>query len=246
MKMPIRVTIVIPTYNEKENIQQLIPKIEAIDEEDARVGMHIIIVDDESPDGTAEEAENFARKYGNITVIRRPGKLGIGSAYKDGFKVAKSLGCDVLFEMDADLSHDPKFIMDFIEKIFQGYNLVIGSRYIQGGSILGWSFRRRMVSKGANFLARLLLGLDVKDATSGYRAFDSKILEKVDFPSIKSDGYMFQVETIYRCKKAGLKMGETPITFVDRRLGTSKLGLIDVLKFAGGLISLLIDRIGLA
>jgi len=246
MKRSVRVSIVIPTYNEKENIQQLIPKIEAIDEEDARVGMHIIIVDDASPDGTAEEAEKFARKYGNITVLRRPGKLGIGSAYKDGFKVAKSLGCDVMFEMDADLSHDPKFIVNFIEKIFQGYDLVIGSRYIPGGSIPGWPFRRRIVSKGANFLARLLLGLDVKDVTSGYRAFDSKTMEKVDFSSIKSDGYMFQVETIYRCKKAGLKMGETPITFIDRRLGASKLGLREILKFAGGLISLLIDRIGLS
>ena len=245
MKRPVRVSIVIPTYNEKENIQRLIPKIEATKEK-AHVDLHIIVVDDASPDGTAEEAEKFARKYRNITVLRRSDKLGIGSAYKYGFKVARSLGCDVLLEMDADLSHNPKFIADFVEKILQRYDLVIGSRYIPGGSIPGWPLRRRMVSKGANFLARLLLGLDVKDVTSGYRAFDSKTLRKVDFSSIKSDGYMFQVETIYRYKKAGLKIGETPITFFDRRLGMSKLGSKEVLKFAGGLISLLIDRIGLA
>jgi len=232
-----KVSIVIPTYNEKENILKLIPEIEAL-RKTINLVLHIIIVDDASPDGTAEVAEEFAKEYRNIVVLRRSGKLGIGSAYKDGFKIALEMGNDIIVEMDADLSHDPKYLSALIEEINRGSDLAIGSRYVPGGSVPGWPLRRRATSKGANFFAKTLLGLQVKDATSGYRALRSAALRKIDLSEIKSDGYLFQVEMLHRFSKLGLNIAETPITFVDRRLGTSKLGLKEIVRFALGVIRL--------
>ena len=232
-----KVSIVIPTYNEKENILKLIPEIEAL-RKTINLVPHIIVVDDASPDGTAGVAEEFSKEYGNIMVLRRSGKLGIGSAYKDGFKIALEMGDDIIVEMDADLSHDPKYLAALIGKIDRGSDLAIGSRYVPGGSVPGWSLRRKATSKGANFFAKTLLGLQVKDATSGYRAFRSVALRKIDLSEIKSDGYLFQVEMLHRFSKIGLSIAETPITFVDRRVGKSKLGLKEILKFAVGIIRL--------
>ncbi len=241
MRRPERIYIVIPTYNEKENIKRLIPKIEAI-RESVRLNLRIIVVDDASPDGTAEEVERLARKYGNITVIRRPGKLGIGSAYKDGFRAALNMGADIIIEMDADLSHDPKYLPTLIDEASKGKDLVIGSRYISGGSVPGWSFKRELISKVANLYAKTLLGLKPKDVTSGYRAFRAEALMKADYSAVKSEGYLFQVEVVYRFKQKNLRVSEIPISFTDRRAGKSKLGALEILKFAVGILYLFLER----
>ena len=236
------IIIVIPTYNEKENLQNLIPKIESIGKSED-FSLKILVVDDASPDGTAEAAEKMSKKYGNIYVLRRPGKLGIGSAYKDGFNKALEMKCDIVVEMDADLSHDPKYLPALIRKIEEDNDLAIGSRYVLGGSVPEWPLRRRLTSKGANFYAKTLLGLGTKDATSGYRAFKASALKKADFSTVKSEGYLFQVEMVHRFKEKGLKIVETPISFIDRRAGESKLGVNEIFKFATGVFSLFLRRL---
>jgi dolichol-phosphate mannosyltransferase len=236
------ICIVIPTYNEKENILNLIPKIEKTGKKTG-LSLSILIVDDASPDGTAEAAEELSETYDNLAVLRRAGKLGIGSAYKDGFKRALDNQSDIIVEMDADLSHNPKYLPNLIDEVHKGSDLVIGSRYVPGGSVPGWSFMRRLTSKGANFYAKTLLGLDAKDVTSGYRAFKSSSLLKADYSTVSSEGYMFQVEMVHRFKEKGLKTSEIPIEFVDRRKGESKLGLDEISKFAIGIFGIFLKRI---
>lgn len=237
------ISIVIPTYNERENICRLIDKIQEglISHQ---INGTIIIVDDASPDGTGEIAEELSRKYGNINVIHRLQKSGIGSAYIEGFRSALgTLKAEIIFEMDADLSHDPVYIPSFIEKFGEGFDVVVGTRYVPGGEIQGWAYTRRMMSWGANFLTRKLLGLKVHDATSGFRGYTSSTLRKLDLESIKSEGYAFQVEMLFRCSLLHLKIGEIPIVFVDRRFGKSKLSKRDVFSFFRVLISLFFERI---
>jgi dolichol-phosphate mannosyltransferase len=236
------ICIIVPTYNEKENILKLTPKIEESAKK-SNLSITILIVDDASPDGTAEAAERLSEKYGNVSVLRRAGKLGIGSAYKDGFKRALEMGCDIIVEMDADLSHNPRNLPNLIDGVHKGSDLVIGSRYVPGGSVPGWSFKRRLTSKGANFYAKILLGLDAKDVTSGYRAFKASSLLKADYSTVRSEGYMFQVEMVYRFKEKGLKISETPIEFIDRRRGESKLGLDEISKFATGIFGIFLRRL---
>ena len=236
------VCIVIPTYNEKENLMKLIPEIEEVAKQ-SNLPITILIVDDASPDGTAKAAEDLSERYGNISVLRRLGKLGIGSAYKDGFKRALEIGCDIVVEMDADLSHNPKHLPNLIDEIHRGNDLVIGSRYVPGGSVPGWPFKRRFTSKSANFYAKTLLGLDAKDVTSGYRAFKASSLLKADYSTVRSEGYMFQVEMVHRFKEKGLKIIETPIEFIDRRVGESKLGLDEISKFAFGVFGIFLKRL---
>lgn len=221
------ISIVIPTYNERENIRVLMPRIIAIFEENGFSG-EIIVVDDGSEDGTAEEVETFTKNYGNIRLIQRGKKMGLGSAYKTGFKASKG---DIIFEMDADLSHDPLEIPNFIKKIEKGDDLVIGSRYIKEGDIKNWSYRRILISKSANYMANRLLKLDINDATSGYRAYKKNILNKMDMDEIKSDGYAFQVEMVYFTRKNGFRIAEIPIIFTERRSGLSKLGYKEVFDF---------------
>jgi len=221
------ISIVIPTYNERENIRVLIPRTIAIFEENGFSG-EIIVVDDGSEDGTAEEVEMLTKNYGNIRLIQRGKKMGLGSAYKTGFKAAKG---DIIFEMDADLSHDPLEIPNFIKKIEEGNDLVIGSRYIKEGDIKNWSYLRILVSKTANYMANRLLKLDINDATSGYRAYKKDILNKMDMDEIKSDGYAFQVEMVYFTRKNGFRIAEIPIIFTERRSGLSKLGYKEVFDF---------------
>lgn len=220
-------SIIIPTYNERENIARLIPLIQEVFN-DYNVKGEIIIVDDNSPDKTGNLAEEFAKIYGNIRVIHRKEKLGLGSAYKTGFKEAKG---KIVFEMDADHSHDPRAIPLFIEQIEKGADVVIGSRYITGGSIVGWPFQRKLISKYANLLANFILGINVKDATSGYRAYTRRALNDIDIDTIKSTGYAFQLEMAHRARKKSFKIFEIPITFVDRKTGKSKLSRTEILKF---------------
>jgi len=238
-----QICIVLPTYNERENILKLIPQIEEVCQKN-NLSNFIVIVDDNSPDGTGQLADQLAEQYGNIKVLHRPRKSGIGSAYKEGFRIAlDELAADVIFEMDADLSHNPEFIPGFIRRLAEGFDAVVGSRYIPGGGIKGWSFYRRLVSSGANFLARLLVGIKIRDVTSGYRAFKADLLRAINYQSVKSEGYAFQIEMIYLCEKAGYRVGEEPIIFIDRKIGRSKLSRREVIRFAGATLRLFLTRL---
>ncbi|HIE34141.1 MAG TPA: polyprenol monophosphomannose synthase [Candidatus Altiarchaeales archaeon] len=231
------ISIIIPTYNERENIKILIPKIFEVLESNSLKG-NLIIVDDSSPDGTALEVERLKNKYPverlknkyPIELIKRKSKLGIGSAYIAGFKKALEEGADIIFEMDADLSHDPAKIPEFIKSL-ENSDIVLGSRYINGGRVEGWNIWRKTVSKGANKIAKLLLSLEAMDITSGYRAYKSKVLKVINLKGINSSGYAFQVELLFKAKQHGFRIKEIPITFVDRRHGKSKLSKIEIINF---------------
>jgi len=220
------VSVIVPTYNERENLPTLIERINKIFV-DGRIIGEVVIIDDNSPDGTGQLAEQLRRKYKFLKIIHRPSKLGLGSAYREGFRATEG---KLLFTMDADLSHDPTYIPQFIEKA-EHADVVIGSRYVKGGSIIGWGLYRKLVSKIANFLAGIVVGADVNDITSGYRAYRKEVLSKVPPNGIKSSGYAFQLEIIYEIRKKGFKIDSVPIVFTDRRKGRSKLGMREILSF---------------
>ena len=176
-------------------------------------------------------------------MIHRARKTGIGSAYREGFKVALRRGCETVFEMDSDLSHDPSFIPNFLQAIEDGWDVVIGSRYVAGGKVIGWGWHRSLFSRAANFLSRHLAGLKVHDATSGYRAIRASSLSKVDLDGVLSDGYAFQTELLYELSRVTNKICEIPTTFVNRRKGKSKLSAMDIVHFASTIIRLSTRRI---
>ncbi|MFA6268262.1 MAG: polyprenol monophosphomannose synthase [archaeon] len=217
-------TVVIPTYNEKNTIKKTIQKV--FSQKIPDVKLNIIVVDDNSPDGTAK----IAKKFKNVFVLSRPCKMGLGSAYLAGFKKAFEMNADVVFEMDADLSHDPKYLKDFIKDIKEGSDVVIGSRYIDGGGN-DWPISRKIVSKGANILAKIILWLPAKDSTSGYRCYKTSILKKIDFSKFFTKGYAFQEEMLYYCFKKGAKISEIPIFFPNRKSGASKLKISEISRF---------------
>jgi len=208
-----------------------------------RLDGSVLIVDDSSPDGTGELAEEISRKHPNFKVFHRPRKAGIVSAYREGFKMALEGGCGIVFEMDSDLSHDPSFIPNFLRAIDEGWDVIIGSRYVPGGRVIGWGWHRRFVSKVANFLSRHLAGLKVHDATSGYRAIRAGSLYKVDLEGTLSDGYAFQTELLFDLNQITNKIREIPTTFVNRRRGKSKLSAMDLVHFAWTIVRLSIRRI---
>jgi len=220
------VSIIVPTYNEKENLLNLLNAINKVFADGKIIG-EVVIIDDNSPDGTGQLAEQLKEKYEFLKVIHRPSKLGFGSAYREGFRAAES---KLLLTMDADLSHNPVYIPKFIEKA-EHADVVVGSRYVDGGGIVGWGLYRRLVSKLANFLARIVVGAGVSDMTSGYRAYRKEVFEKVFTGGIKSSGYAIQLETIYKIRKKGFKIDEVPIIFTDRREGKSKLGMRDIISY---------------
>ncbi len=224
------ISVVIPTYNEKENIKKLVPRIFSILD-----NAEVIIVDDNSLDGTRDIIKTLQKKY-NIKLIERPEKLGIGSAYKTGFRAARG---DIIFEMDADLSHNPDFMQNFIDTIKSGYDVAVGSRYIKGGSIKGWGIYRKSVSKTANTLSRLLLKINVSDVTTGFRAYRKSALSSIDLDEIKSDGYSFQLEILFKLFKKGYKIKEIPIIFEDRKAGESKLARKEMLNYIGTVLRLM-------
>ncbi|MCX7919885.1 MAG: polyprenol monophosphomannose synthase [bacterium] len=214
----MKIIIVIPTYNEKDNLTNIIPEILKIDPQ-----YEVLVVDDNSPDGTGEVAERFAAEYPNrVHVIHRAGKLGLGSAYREGFKFALQHGADYIFEMDADFSHDPKYLPEFI-RMMDTYDVVIGSRYKSGISVVNWPLRRLILSWMATKYVRFVTGLKLTDCTTGYKCFSRKALEALPLEQIISNGYSFQIEVNYRLYKLGFKIGELPIVFVDRHSGTSKM-----------------------
>lgn len=213
----MKTLIIIPTYNEVENLR---PLLEAIFSYVAETD--ILIVDDNSPDGTGTLADQIHEEDPRVHVLHRTGKLGLGTAYIAGFKYAIAQQYDAAFEMDADFSHDPRYLPDFLSAI-ENADLVIGSRYVHGGGTPNWSLLRRIISGGGNIFARFMLGLPVHDCTAGYRCYRRQVLENIDLDTIQSQGYAFQVELAYRVVKRGYKIIETPIIFMDRRVGKSKM-----------------------
>jgi len=211
--------IVIPTYNEKENIKKVIE--ETLKNKD----IDILVIDDNSPDGTANIVERCPEFNKKVFLIKRPSKQGLGTAYIQGFKWGIERDYELFFEMDADLSHKPEDIPRFIKKIEEGYDIVIGSRYVGGTiSVVGWDFKRLLLSKFANLYATKILGLDyLSDITSGYRCYKREVLEKINLEKIKSNGYAFQIEMVYKAHKLGFKIGEIPIIFYERNGGSSKM-----------------------
>lgn len=218
--------IIIPTYNEKDNLAPLVRALFALKID----GLEIIVVDDNSPDGTATVAAELARAY-PVHLIKRQKKLGLGSAYIAGFKAALARGADYIFEMDADFSHDPSDVPRLLAKAKDEADLVIGSRRVPGGQIVGWNWRRHLTSAGATILARALLKLKTKDVTAGFRCFRRCVLEAINLDLITSNGYAFQEELLYRTEQAGFRVAEIPVTFTDRRQGKSKLSNKDVMEF---------------
>jgi len=213
----MKTLIIIPTYNEAENLRPLLEETFSYAPK-----TDILIVDDNSPDGTGELADQIHAEDSRVGVLHRSGKLGLGTAYIAGFKYAIAHGYDAAFEMDADFSHDPRYLPDFLKAI-ENADLVIGSRYVPGGNTPNWSMLRRFISGGGNIFARFMLGLPIHDCTAGYRCYRREVLENIDLDSVQSQGYAFQVEMAYRVMRQGFKIVETPIVFMDRRVGKSKM-----------------------
>ncbi len=210
--------VIIPTYNERENIPRLVPLVLAQDER-----LEVLIIDDASPDGTGELADQLAAENPRLHVLHRAGKLGLGTAYIAGFRWGIERGYDWLFEMDADFSHDPTHLPAFIEAL-DDYDVVLGSRYLEGRvTVINWPITRLILSYGANVYARMVTGLPVADATGGFKAFRRQVLEAIDLSRVESEGYAFQIEMSFRAWKKGFKLAEIPIVFVDRTLGESKM-----------------------
>ncbi len=212
-----KILVVTPTYNEAENIVQFIHDVL---EKDPR--LDILIVDDNSPDGTASMVKELQKTNSHILLLERPGKMGLGTAYVAGFKFALEKGYDAVFEMDADFSHDPKEIPAMLEMI-NTCDLVIGSRYVGGVRVLNWPIRRLMLSYGASIYTRFVTGLPVKDTTAGFKCFRRKVLESINLDNVHSNGYAFQIEMSFKTWKKGYSLCEHPIIFMDRRSGVSKM-----------------------
>jgi dolichol-phosphate mannosyltransferase len=213
----MKILIIIPTYNELENLPKLLPEVLSKDE-----NINVLIVDDNSPDGTAGFVERQMKVDNRIHLIKRPSKQGLGTAYIAGFKYALQNNFQIIFEMDADFSHDPKEIPRFLDEI-KNSDVVLGSRYINGVNVINWPLRRLLLSSFANLYTRIITGLPVHDATGGYKCFNRKVLDSIDLNRVKSNGYAFQIEMTFKAWKKGFKVKEIPIIFVDRVKGKSKM-----------------------
>ncbi len=210
--------VCIPTYNERENIG---PITEAVLKADPRVD--ILIVDDNSPDGTGKIADELAAKEPRIRVLHREKKEGLGRAYLHAFRTALGMGYQYILEMDADFSHDPRYLPSFLDAAEAGADLVLGSRYVTGGGTVNWGIGRQLISRGGSLYARSILGVGINDLTGGFKCFNRRVLESLDFDAVKSTGYAFQIELTYRTLKQGFTVREVPIVFEDRRVGHSKM-----------------------
>ena len=210
--------VIIPTYNEALNIERLIAEILA-------QGSHfdVLVVDDGSPDGTGDLVAALAARKPQVQLLRRAGKLGLGSAYIAGFQFGLQREYDYLFEMDADFSHQPRYLTQLLAKAVGGADVVLGSRYIRGGGVENWSWLRQCISRGGSAYTRAILGLPIHDCTGGFKCFRSSVLRQIDLDTIHSNGYGFQVEVTYRCFQAGFQITEVPIIFPDRVAGESKM-----------------------
>lgn len=229
----MQASVVVPTYNEKENIESLATQLLALPK-----SFHVIVVDDNSPDGTGEIVDRLAAENaGRVRVIHRPSKLGLGTAYIAGFKEALVQGADLICSMDADFSHNPLYLPDIVDKINEGYDLVIGSRYVRGGGS-AQPRDRRIISRGSNTIIRGLLGLHAHDTTTAFRCYRRQTLVSVDLDSIKSSGYSFLFEMLFRVERRGWKVGEVPVIVQDRRQGASKISRNEIIKALGTVLRL--------
>jgi dolichol-phosphate mannosyltransferase len=213
----MKTLVIIPTYNESENIGRIVPLV---------LGKHpsinVLIVDDNSPDGTGRIADSMSKENDRVFVIHRQNKAGLGTAYLTGFKFALDKGYDLIFEMDCDFSHDPEYIPHFLDAV-QNADLVLGSRYISGVNVINWPMSRLLLSYYANVYSRIVTGLPVKDATGGFKCFRREVLEAIELDQVKSNGYSFQIEMSFRAWKKGFRIKEIPIVFEDRKEGQSKM-----------------------
>ncbi len=221
----MKTTVIIPTYNERENLADLVDQILDLD-----IGAHVIVVDDNSPDGTGERADELAARDRRVRVIHRPDKLGLGTAYVAGFKQALAEGADQVVTMDADFSHNPRYIPPLVS-LMGWYDLGIGSRYVPGGGVTAdWGIHRKFLSWGANHFARLMLGLRARDCTAGFRCYRREVLQSIELDHIFSNGYSFLIEMLYKCQWMGYSVGETPIIFENRHHGSSKISQTEIYK----------------
>jgi dolichol-phosphate mannosyltransferase len=216
--MEDKALIVVPTYNERENLE---PLSAAVFEQ--LPAAHVLVVDDGSPDGTGELADQLAERDPRLRVVHRPGKAGLGTAYVEGFRWGLARDYGYFFEMDADFSHDPSYLPKMLERARAGADLVLGSRYVTGGGTRNWGIARKVISRGGSLYARTILGVKVNDLTGGFKCFRRRVLETLDLSSVRSEGYSFQIEMTYRTIREGFVVEELPITFVDRRVGHSKM-----------------------
>jgi dolichol-phosphate mannosyltransferase len=214
----VKALVIIPTYNERENLPRIVPQVLAQDER-----LHVLVVDDGSPDGTGQIADELAAgSGGRILVLHRDRKEGLGQAYLAGFRWALSQPFDLIFEMDADFSHDPKYLPDFLRAIEEA-DLVLGSRYISGVNVVNWPMSRLLLSYFANVYSRIITGMPLRDGTGGFKCFRRRVLEAIDLDKVKSNGYSFQIEMSFRAMKKGFRLKEIPIIFIDRTAGSSKM-----------------------
>ena len=213
-----RTLVVTPTYNEKDNLHRFVDAVRG-----TLPDADLLIVDDNSPDGTGDLADGIAAKDPHVRVMHRAGKQGLGTAYVQAFLRGLGEGYDRFFEMDADLSHDVRYLPDFVRALDDGNDVVIGSRNIPGGGVEGWGVGRHIISKGGSLYSRTILGMRIRDLTSGYKAFSRRALEAIELADVHSNGYSFQIEMTYRAARRGMKVKEVPIVFVDRTAGHSKM-----------------------
>ncbi len=213
-----RALIVVPTYNERDNVAEVVTRFLA-----ALPAANLLFVDDNSPDGTGRVLDEIAAKDPRVHVMHRPGKLGLGTAYLDGFRWGLARSYQYLFEMDADFSHDPRYLPGMLALAEDGADVVVGSRYVDGGGTENWGVGRKLISRGGSLYARTILGVAIRDLTAGFICYRRHALESIDLEAVRSNGYSFQIEMKYRALAAGLRVVETPIVFVDRRVGQSKM-----------------------
>lgn len=216
--------VIVPTYNEAENIEHIVGDIL-----EQPVPVDVLVVDDNSPDGTGDLADGLAARYERVSVLHRPSKLGLGTAYQAGFARAIERGYRYAIEMDADFSHNPRYLSDLLA-LMDEHDLGIGSRYVRGGGTTGWTLSRQILSRGANAFAKIVLGLKTHDCTAGFRCYKTSVLQAIHVENIFSSGYSIQVEMTTRCEHRGYSVGELPIIFDNRRLGRSKVSRGEVIK----------------
>jgi dolichol-phosphate mannosyltransferase len=229
---PKLAVVVTPTYNEKENIRPLVNRLISVKDSLQGLELNILFVDDKSPDGTAEVIKGLMKESPFVFLLERSSRRGIGTAYIDGFRYAmERFHPSFYIQIDADLQHPPEKITEFVNMLEKGSDVVLGSRYVKGGGIEGWSWRRRMISKGANWLARFLLGLELKDVTTGFKVINAKAVEALKDAKLSSSGFSYQVESLILFKKKGLKIVELPFVFEERVKGQSKLSIGEIWQF---------------
>jgi len=216
----MRALVCLPTYNERENLE---PMVRALGEQIDTTRDRVLVLDDNSPDGTGRIADELADELDWVNVLHRPGKAGLGPAYIAGFKHALAAGAELVLEIDCDFSHDPKEVPRLIATCEAGADVALGSRWVPGGGTVNWGKGRTLISRWGSLYARTILGVDVRDLTGGFKCFRRTVLERIDLDAIAAKGYGFQIETTYRALRAGFTVTEIPITFVDRRVGESKM-----------------------